>query len=333
MSRSRFYEVVAEAVADFVEHGFDSQERLERWLAKLRQAALQALVPEHELVAYLRESLTRAFQGATSTAVLERKHRGIPTFTLERIKPTLRAELDRRILASANLIKLNREASVQRTLQRFSGGATSIPIGGTDITNRRETAEHVRRSISGLPFEERRVVIDQGAKLASAINDIVARDGGAIAMVWHHITPGPHYQSRKEHLARDGKVFLIRDSWALKDGLIRPAGRKYLDQIDQPGEAIFCSCWGTYMYVPSALPPDMWTDKGRRMILQAQLSERANRITVAPTTQAAAKPDRVAARRAAHQREELARLRSENNRLKTEHRRLAKSSPEPRRPA
>lgn len=325
--RRRFYEVVSAAVSDFVEHGFDSQERLERWLAQLRQAALHALIPEHELLASLRDSLARAFRGATSTATLQQKHRGIPEFTLERVKPTLRAELDRRILASANLIKLNREASVQRTLQRFSGWATSIPIGGTDVTNRRETAEKVRRSIAGLPYEERRVVIDQGAKLASAVNDIVARDGGAIAMIWHHITPGAHYQSRKEHLARDGKVFLIRDSWALKDGLIRLAGRKYLDQVDQPGEAIFCSCWGAYVYVPSALPPDMWTDNGRRLILQAEHSERMSRITVAPpATRTDAKIDRSAERRVAHQRDELARLRSENNRLKTERRREAKSA-------
>lgn len=268
MSRRRFYEVVSAAVADFVEHGFDSPERLERWLAQIRSAAEAALGPELELVNALRSSLSRTFRNVTADAVLRQKHKGIQEFTLERIKPRLRPELDRRIIASVNLIRLNREESVRKALQRFSGWATSVPAGGSNITSRRETAEKVRRSIAGLPFNERRVIIDQGHKLAASVNDIIAKDGGAIAMKWHHIHPGAHYQSRPEHLARNGKIFLIRDSWAHQDGLVKPAGRKYLDEIDQPGEFVSCSCSGVYLYSPSELPPDMWTEKGRAMVLR-----------------------------------------------------------------
>lgn len=260
--RRRFYEVVSAAVADLIEHGFDSQERLDRWLVELRRAAVGALVPEAQINDYLRESLEKAFKRALSPAALAAKHKGISAFTLEQIAPKLRQALDQRILASANLIKLDRTASIERTLQRFAGWASSVPAGGSAITNKRETAESVWRSIAGLPFEERRVVIDQGHKLSSAINDIIATDGGAIAMQWQHIVPGPHYDSRPEHLARDGKVFLIRGSWAQKDGLVKLAGHQYLDQIDQPGEAVFCSCSGIYLYSLSALPPEMLTEKG-----------------------------------------------------------------------
>lgn len=274
MSRRRFYEVVSEAVSDFIEHGFDSQERLHKWLVAIRRAAGQALIPEDELEGILRKSLSRVFRGAASTAVLQHKHVGIPAFKLEQIRYGLHAELRRRIHVGVDLIKLNRSAAVEQALQRFTGWASSVPAGGTEIASRKETADKVRRSISGLPFVERRVVIDQGHKLVAAVNDIVARDGGAIAMKWHHIHPGPHYDSRPEHLARDGKVFLIRDSWAHKDGLVKLAGGKYLDQIDQPGEAIFCSCSGIYLYVPSALPPEMWTAKGRSMILKVAHGER-----------------------------------------------------------
>ncbi len=267
-ARRRFYEVVAAAVSDLAEHGFDSQARLDRWLVQIRHAAELALVPELELVRELQVALRRTFHNATADVVLREKHKGIPEFTLERIKPRLRPQLDRRILASVRLIRLNREESINKALQRLAGWATSIPIGGSDITNRRETAEKIRRSISGLPFEERRVIIDQGHKLAASVNDVIAKDGGAIAMKWHHIHPGAHYQSRPEHLARNGKIFPIRDSWAHQAGLIRPAGRKYLDEIDQPGELIFCSCSGVYLYTPAELPPDMWTAKGRQMVLK-----------------------------------------------------------------
>lgn len=269
-SRRRFYQIVAAAIADFTEYGFDSQERLERWLAELRRAALAALVPEHALEELLKASLGRAFRAATSAVVLQEKHRGIEPFKLEQIRYGLHAELRRRILSSANLIRLHREASVERTLQRFAGWASSIPAGGTRAVNRSETAEHVRRSIAGLPFEERRVIIDQGHKLVASVNDIVARDGGAIAMVWHHVKEGPPaYAARPEHVARNGKIFVIRDNWALKDGLMKLAGRPYLDEVDQPAEAPFCRCSGRYLYVPSALPPEMWTAKGRALILRS----------------------------------------------------------------
>lgn len=275
MSRKRFYEVVSEAVADIVEHGFDSQERLTKWLAAIRVAASHALIPEHELEALVRKSLSRVFRTASSTLVLQRKHVGIPAFKLEQIRYGLHAELKRRIHVSVDLIKLNRSAAVEQALQRFVGWTSSVPSGGSEITSRRQTGEKVRRSIAGLPFRERLVIIDQGHKLVAAVNDIVAQDGGAIAMKWHHIHPGPHYQSRPEHLARNGKVFLIRDSWAHKDGLVKLAPNgKYLDQIDQPGQKIFCSCSGVYIYAVSSLPPDMWTAKGRAMVLKVQHNER-----------------------------------------------------------
>lgn len=261
-NRRQFYEAVSAAVADIIEHGFDNQERLDRWIAELRRAATEALIPQAQIHEYLREALEKTFHRTISPSALARRHKDVSAFTIEQIQPRLRAELNRRILTSANLITLDQKASIERTLQRFAGWASSVPAGGSAIANRRETAESVRRSIAGLPFEQRRVVIDQGHKLAASINDILATDGGAIAMQWQHIVPGAHYDSRPEHLARDGKVFLIRDSWAHKDGLVKLAGHQYLDQIDQPGEAIFCSCSGVYLYSLSALPSEMLTEKG-----------------------------------------------------------------------
>jgi hypothetical protein len=192
-------------------------------------------------------------------------------FTLEQIKPHLRDELDRRILASANLIKLNRTASIERTLQRFAGWATSVPKGGSDIQNRTDIKKAVRRGIAGLPFEERRVIIDQGHKLASAISEIVAKDGGAIAGAWQHIKRGPpSYDSRPKHVARDGKIFLLRNSWARAQGLVKPDKNGYTDDIEQPGELVFCSCKYRWIYALRDLPTEMLTVKGREALLAAR---------------------------------------------------------------
>jgi len=268
--RNRFYRVLSEAIADFTEHGFDSQERLDRWVRELKQAAVESLVPESVLTKALNEALGREFRRATDPRTLQRRHRAVPFFKLEQVKPRLRSELDRRILASASLIRLNRDASVERTLQRFVGWSTSIPSGGTRAVDKRETNEDIRRSIAGLPFEERRVIIDQGHKLAAAINDIIATDAGAIVMTWHHVMEGGGYQARPEHVARNDEIFVVRGNWALEAGLMKLAGRKYTDQVDQPAEKPYCRCWWEAGYTLRDLPPEMLTAAGREQLAAAR---------------------------------------------------------------
>jgi len=66
----------------------------------------------------------------------------------------------------------------------------------------------------------------------------VATDGGAIAAVWRHVREGGGYQARPEHEARNGKIFVVRDNWALLKGLMKLAGAQYTDQIEAPGELV-----------------------------------------------------------------------------------------------
>jgi hypothetical protein len=240
-ARGSFYAVLSEAIDDLMEHGFDSQERLDEWLRRLNEAARAMLVPRHVLERALRDGLQRVYERTVKDGSLLKAHKGISQYTLEAIKPKLRAELDRRILASASLIKLNREASIQRTLQRFAGWSTSIPVGGTDVALRGEVKQTIRRGIAGLSFEERRVVVDQSSKLVAAINEIVATDGGAIAGRWHHVAEGPPaYAARPDHVARNNKVYLLRDSWAKQRGLVKPGPAGYTDEITAPGEEVYC---------------------------------------------------------------------------------------------
>jgi hypothetical protein len=268
---NQFYARLNEAISDLVEYGFDSQKRLDEWLQVLEIAARGSLVDPSVLQREVREALTRAYAKAVEGPSPLKVHRGISHFTLAAIKPKLRAELDRRILVSAQLIKLNREASIRRTLQRFAGWATSIPAGGTDVGERQKTAESVRKGIAALPFEERRVVIDQGHKLSAAVNDIIARDGGAIAGKWVHVMErGPGYQPRPEHVKLNDHIFVIRNNWALAAGFMKLAGRQYTDQIEQPGEKIFCRCTYEYLYNLRDLPEDMITAKGRAELIRVR---------------------------------------------------------------
>ena len=67
---------------------------------------------------------------------------------------------------------------------------------------------------------------------------------GAIAGIWHdHGAHDRAYNARKEHLARTGQLFLVKDSWAIQKGLIKRGSRPYMDKIEKPGQLVSCRCW------------------------------------------------------------------------------------------
>jgi hypothetical protein len=257
-----FYEVLTAAVADIAEHGFDDSSRVAKWQAALRKAAETTLVPVQQLDEMLKGSMRDIYRRMVEKQGVLKHHPGIQRWTIEKLKPRLRLELDKRILASADLIKLNRQQSIAHTLRRFSGWATSIPAGGTDQTDRNKIKAEVRKPLAQMNFEARRVAIDQGHKLIYSINDIVAVDNGAIAARWKSHWRQPGYNYREDHKERDGLIYAIRGSWAFDKGLMNK-GAGYTDEITEPAEEPFCRCLYTYLYALRSLPDDMLTAKGR----------------------------------------------------------------------
>lgn len=262
MPAQSFYQVVTEAVADITERGYVSPEQIAEWTRRIREAAQTSLTPEHILQDALRSTLGQAYGRLIDRDQILRYHQGMTRFTLAQVKPQLRAELDRRILASAGLIKFNRDAAIEKTVQRFAGWSTSIPQGGSSIVDRTKVKSDIRKAMASLPFEERRVIIDQGTKFAASLSAIIAKDQSAIAAQWHH-----HHvrYPRKEHLARNGRVFLVRNSWAHERGLVKPGANGYTDEIEQPGEFVFCRCSYRWLYNLRDLPAMCLTEKGRLM--------------------------------------------------------------------
>jgi hypothetical protein len=234
-----FYRTIEAAIADITEHGFDSAARIDRWITQIEQAALQSALPDHAV----QETVSRAMHGIYARMAdgggYTKIHKGISRFTINQLKPKLRAELDRRIMASAELIKLNRKQMIAQTVQRLSGWATSIPPGGSRAVDKSEVKASLKKSFSALPYEERRVLIDQSHKLVSELNNIIAVDGGAIAGIWHSHFRQAGYNYRPDHRARDGKTYAIRNSWAMRAGLMNK-GDGYTDEMTKPGEEVFC---------------------------------------------------------------------------------------------
>jgi len=263
-----FYEVVTAAVRDISEHGYDSQTRVDFWLGEIAKAAARDMTPPHVLQETLNGALRGLYQRLIDKGGILQQHPGVSRYTLEKIKPALRAELDRRIVASAQLIKLNREAAIQKTLQRFSGWATSIPIGGSEVVDKVDTKDDIKKSLKQLPFEERRVIIDQSHKLVSSLSEIVAHDGGAIAGEWHSHWKQLNYNYRRDHKERDRKVYAVRGNWAIEQGLMKVGPAGYTDEITTPGEEVFCRCYYRWLYNVRELPDDMVTVKGKAKLAE-----------------------------------------------------------------
>jgi hypothetical protein len=172
------------------------------------------------------------------------------------------------------LIRLNHDSSVQKTIQRFAGWATSIPAGGSRVENRTEIKQEVSKSLKQMDFATRRVLIDQGHKLLSSIDAVIAQQTGAIAMMWRSHFRQPGYNARPDHAERDGKVYAIRGNWAMEKGLMNK-GAGYADEMTTPAEEPFCRCYGVYLNNLRDLPTEMLTAKGREALEDASKAKRS----------------------------------------------------------
>ncbi|WP_343743365.1 hypothetical protein [Herbaspirillum huttiense] len=269
-----FFKTITEAIRYYEEVGFDSVEKLETWIERIKKAAYAELVPEAVLNETLNAALRNIYTKQIDRGQILKMHPGASQFTVNKLKPKLRAELDRRVAISKGLIKLNRQQMIEKTTQRFAGWASSIPDGGSRAVEVKDVKDNIRKAMTQLPFEERRVLIDQGTKFVGALNEIIAQDGGAIAAQWH-IHKAPGYKNRHNHEDRDGKVYAIRVNWAMEKGLMKAGPAGYYDDITKPGEEIFCSCGARYLYALRELPPDMLTIKGQEALDEVRKKRQA----------------------------------------------------------
>lgn len=262
-----FFEVLTAAINDLIEYGFDSQHRVESWVEKIRRAAENALIPQAQMQCEMEKALNGAFTRMVTKGGLVNKD--VSKYDIDQLKPKLRAELDRRIMASANLIKYNREECISNTLRRFEGWATSIPKGGSNVVDRVKEKQDIKKSLSKMPFMQRRVIVDQTHKLVSNINDIVAVSNGAIAAKWHSHWRQENYNYRKDHKERDEKIYVIRGNWASEKGYIK-AINGYTDEITTPGEEVYCRCNYVYLYNLRQVK-ELLTKKGETALQSAQV--------------------------------------------------------------
>ncbi|MXV43473.1 hypothetical protein GS501_00055 [Saccharibacter sp. 17.LH.SD] len=262
MSRKRetFQSVLTQAVEDLRRNGYDSKARHQRWLRKLRQLAKRMVGSDEESTRRVKRVLQASYTQKVTKGSIAKEHQ-ISVYTVKQLSPSLQRELARRIAAATELITLNKDRAVEQTLQRFSGWATAQNPGMTTPEKVREIKAQISKPLYQQPFEERRTVIDQNAKFSANLNYLVASDNKAIAVIWDANASRPNYHHRPEHLARNGKIFVLKDSWAYQNGYIKKDVDFYED-TEGFATAPFCSCKGIYLYSLTDLPEEMLTEKG-----------------------------------------------------------------------
>ena len=258
---SRFDDLLREYIDEISDNGFDSA-NVGQMMNALRQAANESFISDAELQKRMRIALELYFKRSLTKTRMNKVNPGVSRFTIDRLAPSLRTELERRILANADMIKLNREQAIDKTLQRFAGWASSVPKGGSRAINKSEVKADIGKTARQLKYEVRRREIDQGHKLMASIDAVVAQQGQAIAMQWNSHWMRKGYDFRPDHKERDGKIYAIRGSWAVDAGLINK-GAGYTDEMTAVAEEINCTCFATYLFSLRDLPESMLTQKGR----------------------------------------------------------------------
>lgn len=269
---SAFDDVLADAVAYFIEHGFRTEEEYRAWERRISDAIDVKMRAPGFSDKLLREHLEAIFNRLVQRGSVLKYHGGVKKFTVDRIAPHLRAELTKRIMASADLIKINRSKMRQLTMQRFSGWATSVPSGGAAEADKRKIKSEIAKPLRQLPFNERRVLIDQGHKLNASISAVLAQDSGAIAGRWFSHFRQAGYNYREDHKERDGLVYLVRGSWAAEKGYVKVGAAGWSDAITQPAEEPFCRCKFVYLYHLRQMPDDMLTKAGKEALEKSRMA-------------------------------------------------------------
>ena len=150
-----------------------------------------------------------------------------------------------------------------------------VPIGGTKDKLAKSKITEIKRELRCLTKWTRLFYTLKAFSLASEIQRVFILENGAIAMEWNSHWRQLNYDYRETHKERDGKVYAIRGSWAVKEGLINK-GAGYTDEMTATAEEIGCQCYGNYFISPSELPEEMLTQKGKEWVRQKK-EERARK--------------------------------------------------------
>ena len=186
--------------------------------------------------------------------------------------PALRALLDDHVdsyAEQASVFFAKQKSAFDAQLSAF---LSEIPDGGTEAAVVRTHVNPIKRALSD--------VLEWGAKMrrlqsisfVSEVNDFLTPAGGdALAMTWHYSRPTCLVPS---HEALHDRVYLVRDSWALKQGLLR-ADAGFVEDTRKFRREIGCMCSSSWLFYLPSLPEYLLTPAGVAKLEKGRAKKKA----------------------------------------------------------
>lgn len=195
-------------------------------------------------------------------------------YKIEDLKPDFKKELEIRTNVSLSYITTQDRNTVEEIKNRLMNFA-SIPHNSKNL----EELEYdffndvipadVKKNYKTSSWQNM-IIRDQSHKLVSNMTYITAMKNNAIGFIWKNrkdirVVGNPQGKYKKgnkmhnNHWEREGKLYLFRDSEALKKGLIKKTKDvKYADEIEDglPGIPINCRCTMRLIYRLYEIPKE-----------------------------------------------------------------------------
>ena len=205
-------------------------------------------------------------------------------YKIEDLKPDFKKELESRINVSLSYIKTQDQNTIEEIKNRLMNFA-SIPHPNKNLKELEYDfwndvlPEKAKKNYKTSSWQNM-IIRDQQHKLVSNMTYITAMKNDAIGFIWKNRkdirvvgNPSGLYPSgnkmHNNHWKREGKLYLFRDSAALKKGLIKKTKDvQYADEIEDglPGIPINCRCTMRLIYRLYEIPAEyknIITEKGK----------------------------------------------------------------------
>ena len=207
-------------------------------------------------------------------------------YKIEDLKPDFRKELESRINVSLSYITTQDKNTIEEIKNRLMNFA-SIPHPNKNLKELEYDfwndvlPEKAKKNYKTNKWQNM-IIRDQQHKLVSNMTYITATKNNAIGFIWKNRkdirvvgNPSGLYPSgnkmHNDHWKREGKLYLFRNSEALKKGLIKKTKDvQYADEIEDglPGIPINCRCTMRLIYRLYEIPSEyknIITQKGKEL--------------------------------------------------------------------
>jgi len=140
-----------------------------------------------------------------------------------------------------------------------------IPVGGTKDKEIKAKIPEIKKEIRFLAKWNRLFYTYKARSFPVEIEHIFVLAGNPLAAIWHYsnLDEQGEYQKTYDHRLRDSRVYAIRGSWGIENGLMKVGPAGYLDEISRPAQELGCMCSLQWVTTVRRLPDDMITNKGR----------------------------------------------------------------------